>query len=229
MQKSFHASFLKIARAKQHLQELEKVVADFLASDPAKFAPAPQVPGMISFGGMTLRGLPEITSAILGDIIHNLRASLDLMAVALCQSNGHSGEKVYFPFCEKADDLPRTIKQRNFDSAGPKAVQLLTELRPYKGGNAVLRAIHDLDIQDKHRSLIPSMMNVESPVFRMDVIDGKLTPVPVGDHTKPSAIKLSMPAGGVFADQELIPCLRRLIDTTESIISTFEQRCAAPG
>lgn len=161
-------------------------------------------------------------SAIVGDIIHNLRAALDLMAAELCRLNKESDDGVYFPFCETADKLAEMIKRRKFDRAGPAAVRLLTELKPYKGGNAALRGIHDLDIQDKHQSLIPNVMTVASPVFRMDIIGGVLKPVPIGDHSKPSEIRLLMPAGSAFADKELLPTLHELVKLTASIVERFK-------
>ena len=46
------------------------------------------------------------------------------------------------------------ITKRNFDKAGPDAVSLLHTFAPYHGGNELLRAVHDLDIEDKHTTLL---------------------------------------------------------------------------
>ena len=92
--------------------------------------------------------------AIVGDIIHNLRSALDLLACDLVLANGGNPKGVYFPFFKTADGLNKKIKDRDFNRAGPDAVALLTRYQPYEGGDSPLYAIHLLDIIDKHRMLV---------------------------------------------------------------------------
>jgi hypothetical protein len=49
---------------------------------------------------------------------------------------------------------------------GNDVVKVLKSLQPYKGGNKLLRTIHDMDIADKHQSLITvfGAMNRAYPV-----------------------------------------------------------------
>ena len=222
MPRTFNASRLKIHRAREHVRELENLIKDYLASRPAQFSPAQQIAGTIQFGSMSFRGIPENSSAILGDIIHNLRASLDLMACELCRMNKQSDKDVYFPFSESEEKLDEMIQKRHFDRAGEQAIGLLKALAPYKGGNVLLRAIHDLDIQDKHRSLIPTETHIIGPTFRMDAMGGSLVAVPIGDHSKASDIRIMMPPGSALADNELIPTVYELTDTAENVIKAFE-------
>ena len=93
---------------------------------------------------------PEELSAIFGDIVHNLRTALDLAASACVRANGKSDKGVFFPFCKEASELDAMIKRRNIDRAHPDVVSYIRSLAPYKGGNIALRAIHDLDVRDKH-------------------------------------------------------------------------------
>jgi hypothetical protein len=37
-------------------------------------------------------------------------------------------------------------------------------MKPYKGGNIALRAIHDLDVTDKHQALLPVLSGVSLPL-----------------------------------------------------------------
>ncbi|MBR7540431.1 hypothetical protein KC221_30040, partial [Mycobacterium tuberculosis] len=60
---------------------------------------------MISFGSLTYRGLPETVSATIGDAIHNLRASLDLMAADMALRNGQSTKGLSFPFADSEEAL----------------------------------------------------------------------------------------------------------------------------
>jgi hypothetical protein len=61
------------------------------------------------------------------------------------------------------------IKKRHMDRAAPSVVNEIRRLQPYKGGDQKLRAIHDFDIADKHRTLIP----VASAAAFGDIIFGR--------------------------------------------------------
>lgn len=83
-----------------------------------------------------------------------MRAALDHAAVATVVQNGGNPKGVYFPFAESADKLADQIKDKKFNRASTEAQKLMEGLKPYRGGNAALRAIHDLDTRDKHSALI---------------------------------------------------------------------------
>ena len=110
--------------------------------------------------------------------IHNLRASLDLLASDLVKMNGKSTRNVYFPFASSKEELDEMIIKKKFNLAGDKAVELLKSYLPYTGGNDQLRALHDLDIEDKHQKLIDTekTMGIKfSFEYNIDDIeDGKL-------------------------------------------------------
>jgi hypothetical protein len=162
----FSAASTKIHRARAHLIELESEAAKYVAGKPVT------VTGTVTENSIQIKmdvttPVPEIISAIIGDIIHNLRAALDLAACDLVRLRNGSDKGVYFPFCDNPEELDDMIRRRHFKRAGPEAVALLRDLRPYRNGNTALRAIHDLDIQDKHQALIPAPLNFASPVFRI--------------------------------------------------------------
>ena len=99
--------------------------------------------------------VPTELATIIGDAIHNLRSTLDILASDVVRLNGQSNQGVYFPFAQRAADLDRQIKDKKFNRAHPDAVKLLRSFKPYPEGNKLLRALHELDIQDKHQALIP--------------------------------------------------------------------------
>ena len=177
----FRAVDIKMKRAQHHLAELEATVQAYIATEPAKFETI--VSGLIFRFEFNIRGAPDAVSAIMGDIIHNLRTSLDLLACELCHD-----ERASFPFSKREETLDATIKSTRFDKAGDAAVKLLRECKPYIGGNVALRAIHDLDIQDKHRGIIAAPISAATPVI--DTWTGAI----VGDPTKASALRLVFPA-----------------------------------
>ena len=155
----FDASKLKIARAQQHLGELERSVSDFLARKPfvvlvEKPEGMPDYLDMVAWVARIREQVPDEWSPIIGDIVHNLRAALDLMAGDLVRLNRKSAVGVHFPFARSEAELSKQIKKKHIDRAGLQVINEIKKLQPYKGGNLALRAIHDLDIVDKHQSLI---------------------------------------------------------------------------
>jgi hypothetical protein len=161
---------------------------------------------------------PEHLGAIIGDIIHNLRSALDLVAcdmVRAVEGKDANIDRVYFPFCRSAEDLDTAIRLRQFDRAGERAVQVLRGLKPYRGGNAALRAIHDLDIQDKHTSLILALTTVSVPIIRTPHISF------AGNPARISKVTVVFPPGSVLAREEIIPTLHKLVELTLGVAETF--------
>lgn len=165
----FEASRLKIDRASKHLCELEDAIETYFASKPCAIIVEP-FPGMEPFWktqawiARIRQSVPHAVSAIIGDVIHNLRTALDLLVCDLVRVAGKSTKQVYFPFCETAAELPSKIKDRNLHRAGQDVVRVVESLRPYKGGNLALRAIHDMDVADKHQALLPLLGAVAVPL-----------------------------------------------------------------
>ena len=113
---------------------------------------------------------------MIGDAVHNLRASLDLIVCDLVRINGKSANKVYFPFCEGQNHLKKTIvEMRLSNRAGADIAAALRSIEPYKAGNILLRAIHDLDIFDKHDALLPVIGAMNLPIATIQI--GKQAPV----------------------------------------------------
>ena len=113
---------------------------------------------------------------MIGDAVHNLRASLDLIVCNSVRINGKSANKVYFPFCEGQNRLKKTIvEMRLSNRAGADLEASLRSIEPYKAGNILLRAIHDLDIFDKHDALLPVIGAMNLPIATIQI--GKQVPV----------------------------------------------------
>ena len=223
MKHALSAADTKIHRARRHLVELESEVGDFVASRPVKF----NVETIENSGGrsfnflMHMAPVSENVGAIVGDIIHNLRAALDLTAAELVRAAGEDDKGVYFPFCENAEDLEGTIKSRKFDRAGAEAVALLQTLKPYRTGNVALQVIHDLEIHDKQRALIPNAMSAASPIVRMWDEDGTINPQIIGDPAAPNDIKIMFPNEVGLQGRELIPTLHELVQLVDDIVEAF--------
>ena len=97
-----------------------------------------------------------------GLIIHSLRSSLDLLAVALAERNGHrSPTDVYFPIGKSAQDFidPVNGAIKKIDRLSERHRATIKSLKPYKGGDDLLFALHQLDIVRKHRRLLDVRMD----------------------------------------------------------------------
>ena len=110
---------------------------------------------------------PEL-ALVVGDAIHNLRASLDLLACDLVRVNGKSTKNVHFPFAFDAKGLKEQIEKKNFNRASAKAIDLLHRIGPHREGNKHLRGLHDLDLMDKHQLIIPVFQGFEANNFKVE-------------------------------------------------------------
>jgi len=235
-QSPFRPSFLKLERAQQHISELERLADEYVASNPVTASARPlgaeeRPQGMIVGWrfSLSVKEPPEQMSPIIGDIFHNLRSALDLMASALAIRNEKSSDDVYFPFAGSEGDLDLMISKRNFDRTGDAAVKLIKELKPYKGGNLELRAIHDLNIRDKHQELIVErpLSTASGPILDFQPEDG--SGIKLMQDSVTTSVKLIFPKDCALADQELISTLKQLVELATGIVKSFEALGAPAG
>lgn len=149
----FEASQIKIDRAKQHLQELTAEISSFfergavsvVIEQASEYA---SVPGeMWAFTYREAEPVPATWSAIIGDVLHNLRTSLDLIASDVHRITGGKAKDtrhVHYPFCKSKSDLPEMICSRRLDGIGQDFYNAIEKTAPYKDGNEGLRAIHKM-------------------------------------------------------------------------------------
>lgn len=154
----FETAYLKVERSKIHAAELDAQLELFLASNPYRAIIDPDTRNktkhlLIEQIAPTPRHLP----LIIGDVIHNLRSALDHLASDLVMFQEASIDNVYFPTGSDKDGFHEALK-RHIRKAGPAAIQSLSKLEAYYGGDgAILRALHDLDLADKHRAIVPTV------------------------------------------------------------------------
>jgi hypothetical protein len=234
----FKGSRLKIGRAAQHVANLAGEIAAFRARVPMYMVPKVHSdPKYLTAELLVAERVPAHWAAIIGDAVHNLRTSLDLLACTIVTLNGQSDEGVYFPFAKSEDELDNMIAKRNVDRAAPEAVALIKSFKPYIGGNSALRGVHDLDIADKHRSILPMIGYISFPGGGMGY-DASHPSGPGGNVTslrewveplgmvpgKKLAVgfKLTFPRDGPFADLEMVPTFENLIQDFSRVVDAFE-------
>jgi hypothetical protein len=209
----FSGARTKLARARKFASELREEESRWAKSGPITLAKV-QDQIEISFN------VPDTAGAIIGDAIHNMRAALDHMATEICEITTQSTKKVYFPFSASEGELDRQIKEKNFDNAGTDAISLLKDIKPYRGGNEKLRAIHDIDIIDKHRALVVTPSTLD---FELRATFNRKTGELVNSATNVESMRFKMPADTVFADQEAHETLQELIELVEGVLNSFQE------
>src|SRR5712664_2235925 len=164
----------KIERAKQHISDLHARISDFQASDFYGFV-ADKHPktGDDIFHFKETKALPkEDLALITGDALHNLKGALDIAVNEVIFSRlGRYDDFARFPFRKTRDELVTAIKGGLIYQASKAVADLIVDsVKPYKGGNDALWSLHELNILDKHRLLLPVLRvsALHNPCFEDD-------------------------------------------------------------
>jgi hypothetical protein len=123
MKDPFASSKRKLARAKEHIGDLDREIGLFMKLKPYERAIEPNTE---RFGEFTckiklVRPLPSSLEVITGDAVTNLRAVLDQALFGIAVASGVSDpHNAYFPFSGSAAKLPVSIEECKFaaDSRG---------------------------------------------------------------------------------------------------------------
>lgn len=209
----FKSAIAKIQRAKFHFIEMKTSIeghirkfpyqsGDFIKNDNGTYTVKTQIKPLT----------PEI-SAIIGDFFHNCRCSLDHLATGLARRNGKSDHNVYFPFSNSSNEIDAQITKKNFYRCGASSIELLKTLKPYHGGNELLRAVHDIDVYDKHIAIIPEMR--AKPIIKINQSFGKIHSFEVSEQP------YVFPAGMPLARQEVVKSGEAVMKLCESILKSF--------
>jgi hypothetical protein len=150
----FLSAYAKLQWAKHHIDQLNVQSTAFLRERLVLY-----VRKDASFGDRTMsvkyKGyLPPTFGLMIGDIITNLRDTLDHIVWELVSPNltaEHAPESVRFPFPKRKESLGRVIKESLIDLAGPDARRIVCETRPHPEGDDELYSLHALSNMVKHR------------------------------------------------------------------------------
>jgi hypothetical protein len=163
---------LKLDRAREHLQTFKVKARSWVEGKPYSVVderdPEPPL-DTLSFAGLQRRRfrlaridpVPDPLSLILGDSVHNLRASLDHLAMALAKAvTPAMTEKQIrgseFPISDE-NPIATDLMDKKIGCVAPAARIIIEALQPHHRGNKYrddpLWQIHELDRIDKHRSL----------------------------------------------------------------------------
>jgi hypothetical protein len=220
--------------------KLAKRIADWAGSYSIRIA----VEGGRKAYYVTANPVPAIINAETGSVINSIRTSLDLLASTLAARNGHPGSRhVYFPVCKSLVDF------QNGKSGGMAKIKLLSaadqatiaSLKPYKGGDDLLYALHDLDIMRKHRRLVgvvpfprgvgiyptdgtsaPASFNSQWKGFS-DTIPIAWTDAIASDCKVDLGVYVAIDEPGAVYGQQVVVALPKFVNLANSILARF--RC----
>lgn len=159
---------LKLSRAMEHLLRLDDEIDEYRAREPFKVLREVD-PGdaRLRFGFFLTELPPAHLSVVIGDIVNNLRSSLDHLAWQLVIANGGTPQTspptTQFPLHRSR--TTSSGKLRKIEIAGgvaPKALAAVESLQPYHRvqdpGKHPLALLAELSNIDKHRTLHTASM-----------------------------------------------------------------------
>lgn len=162
----------KLARAIDHLENLETELRRWYETNPFRMVPQPNPSGLNEDLIFQIKNpMPPAINALLGDCIHNFRSVLDHLAMALAVDNGADPYDftVQFPIRDTfkgyhgyeqheapISPAPRGTGAYQIRALGPAAQTFIEGLQPYngKGRSCTLIELNQLDNRDKHRSIL---------------------------------------------------------------------------
>lgn len=161
-------TYLKMERAKEHLDALKAEVSAFLESNPHTITPHPKPDQGWDTPSVKFTSPPVRLGLLIGDAVHNMRSALDALAWQLSLrpvgTADDPGSDPEFPIFKVKPTRPREVDsydRRVRYLPGP-AKDNIEALQPYHRGQAaekhILWVLHYLDVIDKHR-IVPVIGN----------------------------------------------------------------------
>jgi hypothetical protein len=155
----FRHARLKIQRADKHISDVAMVVASlpdtYSTEVETDFETGKET---LKYGYVGTETVGEQIALISGDAIHNLRSSLDHAWIGTLQKHIPSAADNFskFPVRKLRKEVEAILRGRKIDAACPSLYKLIvSDIKPYLGGNDNIHHLHELDISDKHLALIP--------------------------------------------------------------------------
>jgi hypothetical protein len=160
--KTFIAPFAKVERAKAQINDLNTAIESFFETTPYEVISESYLERDEEARRFQLtRKLPHDINVRVGEILHNLRSSLDQMLAEIVQRTADRTEtKVEFPFGRSVDEFETALRKQK--KLPTDAAALIRALKPYRGGDPLLWLLHSANRKDKHRmGLVPVNLRTE--------------------------------------------------------------------
>ena len=203
----FKGTSLKLGRAAQLLGELEFLMHSYTRA--LRFEVFPLADDDQHSIIRAARPLPIELPVMVGDIVHNLRSSLDIFLCELAALRERRREGLKFPFADTEAKYADQIRNGHVRRLGSDVQAALLEVKAFRGGNDELRGLHELNNIDKHRLIIPVMAMIWvrydiSSLLEERIVQAGKKPMKVayfGDYG--DAMQLLLKDGDVVPNSEL--------------------------
>jgi hypothetical protein len=157
--RNFKGSRLKIKRAEKHIQDLHTLLDTFPSSPDFHSVFIDRVNPQWGLNDLVItihksgEDFIDEVALIVGDTVHNLRSSLDVLYYEIVEIHN---KWTRFPIRDTREELVPILKTALEQKQITKTIHdfILDTIKPYKTGNPLLWALHDMNIIDKHQLLI---------------------------------------------------------------------------
>lgn len=159
----------KLERAEHHLESLKDFLKDYNSRNLNILRQEyNEISNVSCFVAHICDDPKDSLALLIGDIIHNARASLDHLSCQLLIDDGFVPSKqTYYPFVEKTSNLNKRLKETMLSNISIEKQSYFNSNPPSKEANQSLYALHILDIKDKHKSITPvaSYVHIQHLIF----------------------------------------------------------------
>lgn len=240
----------KVKRAMKHIRDLDELISIFSTSDFYSLT-VKEYRGQNCVFIIFVRQFPETTAAlIIGDALHNMRSALDLLYYrAFDGITAMADHRTRFPIRDTREELISSIdgglkEKKLVNHAGAIGLRdfVVNDMKAYQTGNWPLWALHDMNITDKHKLLIPVFKIMRFADIRLEDQHGEIflaegQPYFTEDsywfkagrggklkvHDKGhAATGVAFSIGIPLQDKPVIPSLTGLAENVTSMIDAFE-------
>lgn len=237
----FDGASLKVVRAYRHINELKSIMDQIRSGKANELSLTKQGNGPFELKFADLGEIGEHIPLVIGDAIHNLRAPLDHIWMALWRASGKTGFGT-FPFHETRKNLEDAIAKSPIKMAFPDVEALILDhVKPYgdAGGNHVLWTITKFDKIDKHNLIIPTIKvhrigNLTAQIGRTNIhmsgntfinvgsIIGSNNPIEYQQNGK-ITLQITFPEDGLLTGKPVLPTLLNMAQATDETVKLFRE------
>jgi hypothetical protein len=189
MSNPFSSAYLKIDRAKYHIDDLHRGIVGINSKDSYEVViEADSQPGYNVHKFRLRRPIPfDWFSGVTGDAISNLRSALDHAMYACAIASGNVSPIIgtcNFPFAR--DESKFTNKVNGCTSVPEEIRTLLKTFRPYETGHFFLWALNHMRNWDEHSLITPVLMGFDHITVQFHAAESAIEPPtnPLWDNMK---------------------------------------------
>jgi len=230
----------KIERAKEHIRNLDADITTYINgadhSITTSLHPDPSQPGYVRHVVINGGAFPERISVVAGEVVHQLRSSLDHLIRQLVIAEGTEAptDNLEFPIFWEPEKYPAAAR-RKIKGVSSTAAARIESLQPYNSSMGMsadhsLFVLHDLDRIDKHQLLILTAGELRlygSEKFFPEELDKVITCKPTRTLTaQPGtnyevSFDIAFDTFGNRKGEPIIPSLQQLTDFVSGVIDSF--------